>query len=52
MADIDGCVVVPKAVSEKVVDNALDIAARKTKTRDELIEGAGLYDVFKKYGTT
>ena len=51
VADIDGVVVVPKDVAEDAVKNALDVAARETKTRDELKEGAGLYDVFKKYGT-
>lgn len=51
VADIDGVVVVPKDVAEKAVENALDIATRETRTRDELKEGSGLYDVYKKYGT-
>jgi regulator of RNase E activity RraA len=51
IADIDGVVVVPKNKAEEVVKQALDVAARETKTRDELKKGVGLYDVFKKYGT-
>jgi 4-hydroxy-4-methyl-2-oxoglutarate aldolase len=51
VADIDGVVVVPGDKAEEVVEKALDVAARETKTRDELKKGAGLNDVFKKYGT-
>ena len=51
IADIDGVVVVPKDNAEEVVEQALDVAASETKTRDELKNGASLYDVFKKYGT-
>jgi regulator of RNase E activity RraA len=51
IADIDGVVVVPKDVIEEAVENAMEIVASETRTRDELKEGAGLYDVFKKYGT-
>ena len=51
VADIDGVVVVPGDKIEEVIEKALDVAARETKTRDELKKGAGLYDVFKKYGT-
>ena len=51
VADIDGVVIVPGDKAEAVVEQALDVAARETKTRDELKKGAGLYDVFLKYGT-
>jgi 4-hydroxy-4-methyl-2-oxoglutarate aldolase len=51
VADIDGVVVVPKDVAEEAVKNALDVVSRESRTRDELREGAGLYDVYKKYGT-
>ncbi len=51
VADVDGVVVVPGDKVETVIEKALDVAARETKTRDELRKGAGLYDVFKKYGT-
>jgi len=51
VADVDGVVVVPSSVVEEAVDKALDIVERETMTRDELRNGAGLYDVYKKYGT-
>lgn len=51
VADIDGVVVVPKDIAEEVVEKALDVVSRESRTRDELKEGAGLYDVFLKYGT-
>lgn len=51
VADVDGVVVVPSGVAEEVVAKALDVVERETKTRDELRKGAGLYDVYKKYGT-
>ncbi len=51
IADVDGVVVVPKEVAEKAVEEALDVVARESMTRDELKKGAGLYDVFQKYGT-
>ena len=51
VADIDGVVVVPGDKAEEVIEKALDVATRETKTRDELRKGAGLNDVFNKYGT-
>jgi regulator of RNase E activity RraA len=51
VADIDGVVVVPSGVVEEVVEKALYVVERETMTRDELRKGAGLYDVYKKYGT-
>jgi 4-hydroxy-4-methyl-2-oxoglutarate aldolase len=51
VADLDGVVVVPGDRTEKVIERALEIVTSETKTRDELKKGAGLYDVFKKYGT-
>ncbi len=51
VADLDGIVVVPGDKAEEVIERALEIVTRETKTRDELKKGAGLYDVFKKYGT-
>ena len=51
VADVDGVVVVPGATAEEVVEKALDVVSREKKTREELKNGAGLYDVFKKYGT-
>ena len=51
VADLDGVVVVPGDKIEEVIEKALDVAARESKTRDELKNGVGLYDVYKKYGT-
>ncbi|MBN2334340.1 RraA family protein [Candidatus Bathyarchaeota archaeon] len=51
VADVDGVVVVPKAIADEVVEKALDVVDRETMTRDELREGTGLYDVYRKYGT-
>ena len=51
VADVDGVVVVPRDVAEETVEKAFEVAASETKTRDELKKGAGLYDVYKKYGT-
>jgi regulator of RNase E activity RraA len=51
VADVDGVVVVPRDIAEETVEKAFEVAASETKTRDELKKGAGLYDVYKKYGT-
>lgn len=51
VADLDGVVVVPKGSAEEVVQRALAVVDRESKTRDELRRGAGLSDVYKKYGT-
>ena len=49
-ADIDGVVVVPKAMVAEVLDLAADKVKRETSSRDELMRGAYLRDVFAKYG--
>lgn len=51
IADLDGVVVVPYEIIEKVLDEALDVVTRETKTREELENGALLSEVYKKYGT-
>jgi regulator of RNase E activity RraA len=51
VADCDGVVVVPHKITEKVIDEALDVVTRETKTREELRNGALLSEVYKKYGT-
>jgi 4-hydroxy-4-methyl-2-oxoglutarate aldolase len=51
VADLDGIVVVPKDIIDEVIKKALEVASSETLTRAELKKGAGLYDVFKKYGT-
>jgi 4-hydroxy-4-methyl-2-oxoglutarate aldolase len=51
VADIDGIVVVPVDRTEDVVvEKALEVVMRETRTRDELRNGAGLNEVFNKYG--
>ncbi|MCD9026248.1 RraA family protein [Cohnella silvisoli] len=49
-ADIDGVAVIPKALVEQVVSNALDKVERENHTRRELQEGKLLKDVYEKYG--
>ena len=51
VADIDGVVVVPGDKAEVVVEKALEVVSSEKKTREELKNGAGLYDVYHKYGT-
>lgn len=51
VADLDGITVVPKDIIDEVIKKALEVASSETLTRAELKKGAGLYDVFKKYGT-
>jgi regulator of RNase E activity RraA len=51
IADLDGVVVVPQDKIEEVIKKGLNVATRETKTRDELKNGAGLHEVYKKYGT-
>ena len=50
VADVDGVVVVPQEIIEEVVDEALDVVTRETKTREELKKGVLLSEVYKKYG--
>lgn len=49
-ADYDGVVVVPSAIVKQVVELAADKASRENRSRDELMQGAYLRDVFAKYG--
>ena len=50
IADYDGVVVVPAAVVPETIRLAGDKVARENKTRAELMEGAFLRDVYRKYG--
>ena len=50
VADLDGIVVVPERIAEKAVEKALEVVSLEKNTREELRNGAGLYDVYKKYG--
>jgi regulator of RNase E activity RraA len=49
-ADFDGVVVVPKAIVKDVIELASEKARRENSSRAELMQGAYLRDVFKKYG--
>src|SRR5260221_3817392 len=49
-ADFDGVVVVPKAIVKDVMELASDKVRREDSSRAELMQGAYLRDVFKKYG--
>jgi 4-hydroxy-4-methyl-2-oxoglutarate aldolase len=49
-ADYDGVVVIPKDVVGPVIELATDKVRRENSSRAELMQGAYLGDVFKKYG--
>ena len=49
-ADLDGIVVVPKASVQEVVQLALTKASREDSSRAELLGGAYLRDVYRRYG--
>jgi 4-hydroxy-4-methyl-2-oxoglutarate aldolase len=49
-ADLDGVVVIPRARVEEVLHLALNKATRENSSRAELMKGAYLRDVYRKYG--
>ncbi|WP_202901722.1 RraA family protein [Bryobacter aggregatus] len=49
-ADFDGVVVVPAAIVSEVITRATDKMNRENHSRDELMRGLYLADVYKKYG--
>jgi regulator of RNase E activity RraA len=49
-ADYDGVVVVPARLLEEVLRLATEKAGQENHSRAELIEGAYLKDVYRKYG--
>ena len=49
-ADLDGVVVIPRANVEEVLHLALNKATRENSSRAELMKGAYLRDVYRKYG--
>jgi regulator of RNase E activity RraA len=49
-ADSDGVVVAPRAIAAQVIELAADKVRREDDSRKELMEGAYLRDVFRKYG--
>ncbi|WP_080836918.1 RraA family protein [Cohnella massiliensis] len=48
--DRDGIVVIPSALADEVFRRALDKATRENHTRNELLEGRTLREVYDKYG--
>jgi len=50
LADIDGVIVIPQEIEDKVIELSLEKASAEDTVRDELLKGALLGDVFKKYG--
>jgi 4-hydroxy-4-methyl-2-oxoglutarate aldolase len=49
-ADYDGVIVIPAEVLPEVIRLATDKVTRENHTRDELMRGAYLRDVYEKYG--
>ncbi|SDR52799.1 Regulator of RNase E activity RraA [Rhizobiales bacterium GAS113] len=48
--DVDGVVVVPRRVEEQVLARAFEKVSGENATRDELLRGAKLKDVFDRFG--
>ncbi len=48
--DVDGVVVVPRRAEEEVLARAFEKVASENTTRDELIQGAKLKDVYDRFG--
>jgi regulator of RNase E activity RraA len=49
-ADFDGVVVVPQAVEDEVLQRAAEKAGRENASRDELLQGKSLREVYDRYG--
>ena len=48
--DADGVVVLPQAIAAEAIERALGKAVAENRTRDELLQGHLLADVYAKYG--
>lgn len=48
--DVDGVVVIPLAMADEAIARALDKVTSENRTRDELLQGRLLADVYAKYG--
>lgn len=48
--DVDGVIAIPAAVAEQAIESALEKVESENMTRDELLEGRLLAEVFEKYG--
>ena len=49
VGDADGIVVVPRQIEDVVLENALKRVDGEHKTREALLRGAALRDVFAEY---
>jgi len=49
-ADFDGAVVIPQAIVNDAIQLAAEKVRRENSSRSELMQGAFLRDVYKKYG--
>ena len=50
LADVDGVIVIPREIEQKVIELSLEKASAEDTVRDELLKGALLGDVYRKYG--
>jgi 4-hydroxy-4-methyl-2-oxoglutarate aldolase len=48
--DVDGVVVVPRRIEEQVLARAFEKVRGENATRDELLRGAKLKEVFDRHG--
>jgi 4-hydroxy-4-methyl-2-oxoglutarate aldolase len=48
--DVDGCVVVPKAVAPRAIERALEKVSAEDSTRQALLAGETLRQVFERFG--
>ncbi len=48
--DVDGVVIIPGDVAEEVLHRALDKVTAENRTREELLQGSLLRDVYERYG--
>lgn len=48
--DVDGVVIIPQTIADETIKRALDKAVAENRTRDELLQGRLLADVYAKYG--
>ena len=48
--DVDGVVVVPRHAEDEVLSRAFEKVSNENRTRDELLQGAKLGEVFDRYG--
>ncbi len=48
--DIDGAIVIPKEIADDVIRLALEKVSKEKMTKNELLEGKYLKDVYAKFG--